>query len=76
MVKITMLVLYANNTGMSTSLTIIIIILNTYMSDGQRSGLSSLSPFFNVFITSALSTPGYGILPREKISQQVTPYDH
>jgi len=47
-----------------------------YISDGQRSGLSSLSPVFSVLITSALSTPGYGILPSEKISQQVTPYDH
>ena len=48
----------------------------TYRLDGQRVGLSSLSPAFNVLITSELSTPGYGILPSEKISQQVTPYDH
>ena len=55
--------------------TLLHFLLNTdaYISDGQRSGLSSLSPLFNVLITSALSTPGYGILPSEKISQQVTP---
>ena len=48
----------------------------THQKDRGHAGLSSLSPLFSVFNTSALSTAGYGILPSENTSQQVTPYDH
>ena len=51
-------------------------IRTTYNFSGQRTGFSSRFPSFKNVIISALSVPGYGILPSENTSQQVIPYDH
>ena len=48
----------------------------TYISCWQRAGLSSCPPVEMNFKMSWLLMPGYGVHPREKTSQHVTPYDH
>ena len=47
--------------------------LSSYNFSGLRTGFSNLLPAFRNVTISVLSTPGYGVLPSEKISQQVIP---
>ena len=49
----------------------------SYISDVANCGWESLKPFSSICTKSTLhANPGYGVAPRENISQRSTPYAH
>ena len=61
-----------------TNASICLLTLQAHISSGhaELAGLSNLCPFSSSWTRERGSTPGYGVLPPLKISQQVTPNDH